>query len=265
MKHAEWIRDAFLATSEAIASCYNEHQIDGWSENIITNRVMGALKSLGLEINWTDKAQKVKWEGYKLRGKAESTFGDIALVVKIQLAHDAFIEGVAFYEAKRQFFQPDETPIGFTSIKLEQLSRIGKSTHAANILLYDVDRRERTTMASSVSTTFVESLLMQRASLPPGRILHHYGDFWVRSIANNFIGLNLDFSPAAVSSIKESVNSLNRPAFVLNASVAMTKLLDLELDNSFIKSADYEHWLKNESLQPNYDAPRKDDGPKFGP
>lgn len=252
-----------MATLLAIASCYNEHNTDGWNENIITNRVLGALEKLGLELNWTDKAQKVKWEGYKLRGKAETLYGDIALIVKIQLTENTFIEGVAFYEAKRQYFQNKETPTGFKSIKRGQLSTIGKSTHAANILLYDVHSSTGKGFASSVPIEFITSLLAQGGSLAFDRTLHKYGHLWIRSIANNFIGLNLDYRDTAVSNIKKSVKSLRRPAFVLNVAIAMAELSEPQLDSSFMTSTDYDHFIKSETYQPSHDKNLNDDGPGF--
>src|SRR3990167_6095523 len=123
MKHSEWIREAYLNTSQALADCYNTTHIDGWNENYITTRVLESLEKIGLEIDWADKPQKVRWEGFKLRGNPEYEFGDIAVVVRIWVTNERYVDGIAFYEAKRQFFHDNNHPIGFSSLKIGQLSK----------------------------------------------------------------------------------------------------------------------------------------------
>ena len=179
MKHSDWIRNAYIKSCEALASCYNTTHIDGWNENHITTEVLEAIESIGLEIDWSDKPQKVKWEGFKLRGNPENKFGDIVVVVRVWVTSDRYVDGIAFYEAKRQFFRDGDFPIGFSSLKIEQLSRIHESTYASNILLYDVNVKEETALASSVSMPIVKELAEAKLANSSGRILHNYGKPWV--------------------------------------------------------------------------------------
>ncbi|EJN6960581.1 hypothetical protein ACPV30_04105 [Photobacterium damselae] len=263
MKHAEWIREAYLNTSQALAECYNTSHIDGWNENYITTSLLKSLEKIGLEIDWTDKYQKVKWEGFKLRGNPEFEFGDIAVVVRIWVTSERYVDGIAFYEAKRQFFRDNNSPIGFSSLKIDQLSRIHEYTHASNVLLYDVDISEETALASSVAMPFVKELAEANLASSSGRILHHYGEPWVTSLANNLLGLHLDFREDVVESIKNSTDTYRKPKFILNASVALSKVLEPKLDNSFVNKNDYEHWIKKDEPKPKPKNTIKYDGPKF--
>jgi hypothetical protein len=263
MKHRKWIECAYLATSKTLQLCYNQLNIDGWSENYITTRLLESIGNLGLEIDWEDKPQRVKWEGFKLKGKAENQYGDIALLVRVWLTGDRYIDGVAFYEAKRQYFNENNVPVGFTSIKQEQLSRIQSKTHASSILLYDIDRTKETAVATAVPTIFVEQLEKSNLARSSCRLLHHYGEPWVKSLSNNFIGLSLDFRQGAVDSIRDMVKSTIKPSFILNASVGMTQLLEPKLDDSFKESEFYENWIKIEVPTTKADETPEDEEPDF--
>nr|WP_320166639.1 hypothetical protein [uncultured Methylophaga sp.] len=250
MKHSEWIRNAYIESSKALATCYNSTHIGGWYENYITTKVLEAIESIGLEIDWCDKPQKVKWEGFKLRGNPEKSFGDIVVVVRVWVTSDRYIDGIAFYEAKRQFFREGDSPIGFSSLKIDQLSRIHENTYASNILLYDVDIKKETALASSVSMPIVKELAEEKLANSSGKILHDYGEHWVISLANNLLGLHLDFREEVVAEIKASTDIYRKPAFILNASVALSNILEPHLDNSFVNNNDYEHWIKNDAPKP---------------
>lgn len=266
MKYLDWLNKANCKVNEALVGCFNNHHLDGWSENHITTQIMESIESLGLQIDWTDKPQKVKWEGFKLKGKLETGFGDIAVVVKVWITSERFVEGVAFYEAKRQFFDDKWKPKGFSSINQEQLSKISSKTHASNVLLYDVDAENEGACASSVPTVFVGELAKSNMASNSGRVLHRYGDLWVKSLGNNLLGVNLDFQKKSVAEIKKLVSGIDRPLVILNAAVAKIKILEPELDNSFIDQNLYDRWLKPDEPKTNVKPePRNDDprGPRM--
>lgn len=254
---------AHMRSCEALETCYNNSHIDGWSENHITTNVLESLESIGLVIDWSDKPQKVKWEGFKLRGHSEYEYGDIAVVVRVWITSDRYIDGVAFYEAKRQFFRDDSRPIGFSSLKTEQLSRIHSHTHSSSVLLYDVDIEQGRALSTSVTMPFVRELAAAKLADSSGRVLHSYGEPWVVSLANNFLGLNLDYREEAIDEIKHSTESYRKPNFILNAAVALSDLVEPAIDNSFINNNDYEHWLKEGERKPKTSNTKKYDGPSF--
>ncbi len=50
--------------------------------------------------------------------------GDIAILVKVWLTSEISVEGVAFYEEKKQYFNANGEIEGFKAIDKKQLSRI---------------------------------------------------------------------------------------------------------------------------------------------
>ncbi len=263
MKYTDWLNEAHNKTNDALKNCINNYHLDGWSENHITTQAMKSLESIGLEIDWADKPQKVKWEGFKLKGKLETSFGDIAVIAKVWITSDRFIEGVAFYEAKRQFFDDEWNAKGFASIKQDQLSRISLKTHASNVLLYDIDLESEKACATSVPTIFVSELAEANLASSSGRLLHYYGDLWVKAIGRNLLGMDLDFRKESVESIKKLASENNKPFVMLNVAVAKTRNLELKLDDSFIDMNAYEKWIRPKELEADIEKKPRNNGPSF--
>ena len=152
-----WMQDADRCINSAIAECFNSRQIGGWQENYITTQILKGLVSIGVEFEWKQYGQRIKWEVYKLAGNLERSNGDIGLLVNVRLSGDNFVKGVAFYEAKKQYFDPEGKAIGLKSINVDQLSRVREATHASSVLFYDVDLSEGRACATSVPAVFVRA------------------------------------------------------------------------------------------------------------
>lgn len=263
MKFNEWRNEAAKLIHEELLKCYSNKNLGGWDENYITTQMLIALKSLGLELAWDDKPQKVKWECHKLKSHLENQYGDIAVIVKVWLTPECFVEGVAFYEAKRQYLNDTHQPQGFNAIKLEQLLRISELTHASHILLYDVDLHKKQSAASTISTIIAKELCQNKMINAVGRIIHRYGEPWVVSLGNNLLGLHLDFCEDSVKSIKELNFSSTPPAFILNSAVGLNNLLEPKLDNTFINNNIYENSFQIQEPQQAMDRDNDIDGPEF--
>jgi hypothetical protein len=170
-------------------------------------------------MTWNDLAQKLVWEGFKLTGKNETQFGDIAILVRVQLLSDRYIEGVAFYEAKRQYFDVHGKPEGFKAATNEQFLRISKASNASNVLLYDVDPHEKRACATSVPTSFMHELVAAAHIEYAGRTLHRYGENWLHFLGENLKGFGLDFSSKSVQSIKKLATSAEAPFAIMNVAI----------------------------------------------
>src|SRR5690606_1984238 len=92
-----------------------------------------ALSSIELE--GEDYRRTVEWESYKLRGKYETNFGDIAIVVNINYRDGTHLDGVAFLEAKRR----DWRKTTFSAMNDIQLKRVLLNAPRAHYLLYDYE------------------------------------------------------------------------------------------------------------------------------
>ncbi|RUR87267.1 hypothetical protein PB16LOC_04522 [Pectobacterium versatile] len=230
----EWMINAHKAIVKELSESFNNQQQDSWSENHITTRMLMALLDIGQDIKWTSMSQRVKWDSFKLKGKRETELGDIAFFMKVMLTSEVYLEGVVFYEAKRQYYDEEHCALGFNSIKLEQLTRIQKITNSSNILLYDVDIKNEIAGAFALPTIFVEKIINEAPLAVPGRILTHHANPWVKSLAENFSGFGLDYSQGAVSKMKGILKSSEQPLHIINASASMLGIIEPELDNSFV-------------------------------
>lgn len=219
MKYDEWLVSANNAVNAEIWKSYASEKLGGWSENYITTRVLGAIEDVGTELVWEGLNQKIAWEGYKLTGANETKYGDIAVFVRVSLLNDRFIEGVAFYEAKRQYFDRQGEVEGFKSVKAEQFSRISRASSASNVLLYDVDPRTKRAYAGSIPTEIMKELTEAGYVAVAKRAVHGYGESWLSFLGANFKGFGLDFAEAAVQSVKELAQTADAPFTIMNVAV----------------------------------------------
>lgn len=104
-----------------------------WDENFISFRLMQELRKLFSKrnIQFNDWSKIVDWQSFKNRGKQETLYGDIALLVNIQFSSDEILKGVVCLEAKREF-----NTNSFQSMDLEQIERIYNNLPYAHLLLY---------------------------------------------------------------------------------------------------------------------------------
>lgn len=225
MKYKEWYETTQTAIDEAGLQCALDEQTGSWEENHITTQLLNAIGKEG-DVAWEDLAQHVKWSAYKLSGKPETLYGDLALIVKVYLAPSVVVEGVAFYEAKRQYFGEGGKVEGFKALKERQTSRIASQTHASHVLLYDIFIEKKRFFAKTVPTEFVQSLF--GTGLETKRALHRYGYPWFYALGRNLRGFDLDFRPEAVEAIKASVKK--GLAFVLSAAISKDPSIEPTLD-----------------------------------
>lgn len=243
MKFHNWLHQCNEDINQAIAICFNNRHIGGWQENHITTQVLEAVEKIGKEFDWEEYPQRVRWEAYKLNGNLEHAFGDIALFARVWLSEDRFLDGVAFYEAKRQYYKETGEPAGFSSVKKEQLSRLSSSTHASQVLFYDADAEKSQVCVTSVPTVFVKELAEVDLVATSGRLIHRYGNSWIISLGNNFRGFGLDFRPESIAAVKSAAESHDAPSVILNIGVGMTHLIEPKLDTYCASLNQYEAWL----------------------
>ncbi|MDE1244199.1 hypothetical protein [Vibrio aestuarianus] len=265
MKYEDWVRNVYEKGNEALVGCFNNRHLDAWSEDQITTRLLEKLESLGRDLSWEGMKHRAKWEGYKLKGKLETKNGDIAFIVRIWLTQDKYVDGVAFYEAKRQFYNDSLNPKGFISVKKEQLNRLALSK-CTSMLLYDVDYHEKRAYISDVPIEFVRELADETFIKTSGRYLHHLGRFWAQSLGDNLLGRNLNFDSNAVKAVRDSFNTAHSPLVIVNSAVSLNPNIEPKLNTDILRSAPaHEHWLSDIPVEQNkkVEPPSRDDD--FGP
>lgn len=227
----EWIDLAKVATNDALVKCMSNEEVGFWQENTITAELLYSLQKIGTEITWLDKSLRTTWKALKLNVPAETNFGDIAVNVRIWVDEERSIDGVAFYEAKRQHFE-NGVPAGFKSIKKGQLGNISKNTGACNAVLYDYggSAEKPRGIAASLPAPILE-LLADHAKKPgTSRDIYKRAQHWATSLSDNLTGRGLDFSESAVSAMAEIVASKTPPIFIVNVAVSFLDELAPQLD-----------------------------------
>ncbi|WP_199026902.1 hypothetical protein [Ralstonia sp. ASV6] len=227
----EWLARSSKLSQELLHEYRTGAGKNRWDENIISAGLLGRLEEIGQDITWTEHKQRTVWEGCKLAGTPEENYGDIAVLVTVWLKEYLAIEGVAFYEAKRQYFDNGK-PTGFKQLGAAQLSKISKATTASHVLLYDHDGAT-SGITTAVPTAFVRELLVARdakkVATPLSQELHAYGLPWMQRLGNNLRGFDLDFSDQAVKDVKQYVEEHSAPMVLLNAATTYIPQLTLEL------------------------------------
>ncbi|MHB0766345.1 hypothetical protein ACYCFC_18435 [Stutzerimonas sp. NM35] len=222
----DWLENVNLRIQETMLSCFNNASIGGWQENHITTEVIKAISTAGTDLSWSNCPQRAQWQAYKLSGQHETDYGDIAIFVKVWLVPGRYVEGVAFYEAKKQYFKSGKTA-GFRALNAGQLSKINRNTSASQVILYDSGASQGACV-TAIPTSFARTFAEAGMEGINGNLLHHYGRPWVVALGNNFRGFELDYSDRAVATIKQFAEQ-NQLPFVINVEVAALPSIDLEL------------------------------------
>ncbi|MCO7554623.1 hypothetical protein [Metapseudomonas otitidis] len=221
-----WLMDVDSRVKTAIIQCFNNADIGGWQENHITTEVIEAISTAGTDLSWSNCPQRAQWQAYKLSGHCETGYGDIAILVKVWLTPSKYVEGVAFYEAKKQYFK-NGVATGFRALKADQLSKINRNTSASQVILYDSGGNQGPCV-TTIPTSFAHAFCEAGMEGVNGNMLHYYGRPWVVALGNNFRGFELDYSPRAVDTIKQ-LTQQNKLPFLINAEAAVLPNIDLEL------------------------------------
>lgn len=256
---------------QTIGSCY-PHE---WDEDFITLGILRTLRNdlKEITIRLGDGRAKVMWRPFKLAGKAERCFGDIALLVQIHDKDGQRLEGAAFLEAKRRY--PESA--AYDSIRHYQLDMICEHAPHAMALLYDFnqitefvryqtlpDHRlvlknpiivERTqdsikvahprqggfeieefTSPATVSSTLALTVPLTIVAAVGRKdvVLYRYGmPFSAQLVLRYLNGFDLEFSREALRTAKGWFHALPPPKFLLIVQIHRGGESDLENPSSF--------------------------------
>lgn len=195
--------------------------LGAWQENNISAALLKACEDVGTQIART-KESVSHWRALKLSGQLEEKRGDIAIVVTIGLTNGPDITGVAYYEAKRQYFDPASGDVeGFTQLDTEQLVRISSGTHAARVLFYDYVSHESISVASVLPIPIVLAYLNENPPVITGTNARSCLGFrlsWHDQLSRNLLGYDLDFS-VKVGELRDKLNA----AYVIQAVTNSSK------------------------------------------
>lgn len=123
------------SVEQEISEEINGRTRDRWSENEITDALIGRLRKVLANADLSSAREKVviATSLYKARGAVENKFGDLAVLLAFTFRDGTSLEGVAFYEAKLRDWDGPKLP----QAKKPQLERINKNLWNAKLLVYD--------------------------------------------------------------------------------------------------------------------------------
>jgi hypothetical protein len=209
-----------------------------WDEDFITRSILSNLRNEfdDIQLQGRDDRKKLQWQAYKLLGKHETNFGDIALLINIFYKDGTHLEGAAFLEAKKR----DRRKTSFSAMRAQQLKRILKHAPRAQYLLYDYeditgfqaapvfmnDLRHfylRHEIADSlVPRTSAVCVPMDIAGATGFKdtLLYRYGTPLSMMLASRYFqGLDLDFSKEALGVASGFLAKFGHPKYVLEVTI----------------------------------------------
>ncbi|MHC0522942.1 hypothetical protein [Vibrio harveyi] len=237
MKHEKWANEIYLIAYESIKHCLTNYEIGMWKEDFITAEILKRLNELPTASIQRESGYKnVSWEAFKFSGKPEYTFGDIAIIVKVEFSNGASLEGVAYIEAKRIYHSKKYEQCSFSSIDWEKLEEYSSPSHAHYVVLYDVD--EKSDLEFICNTIPTKHLLEIRNNK---RDIYPFCEYFHQLMCFRLLmGYGLDFDPQAVINAKGFGTSNSIPKYVLTATVKHSPKPELALEPIIVNNNLYE-------------------------
>jgi hypothetical protein len=205
---------------KTIASiCINSHPRE-WDENFISFRLMQELRQIFNKkvMKIADFSKLVNWESYKNKGKQETHYGDIALLVTIQFSSGETLKGVACLEAKRNYNSGN-----FEAITIEQLERIANNMPYSHLLLYnfpDISLPLKFQVPNTwksymwVAPINTAKQLLKQTGSENWKVLRTSFPFTMFLTSRIFWGLDLDYREEVIKDIEEGLNNIINPSFL---------------------------------------------------
>ena len=209
------------ALEELFTAICNRSYPYEWDENHISFQLMQALRQLfrNRVIRFNGWSKIVDWQCFKNRGKQETSYGDIALIVNVQFTSGETLKGVVCLEAKRDFNSGN-----FESVELAQLERLHANLPYAQTLLFTHTRQElqqkfpdETTWKSHIWVSPVNTakqIFQQVHSNDNWKILRTAFPFTMFLTSRVFWGLDLDFREDVLKDIESGLHKIIDPAYL---------------------------------------------------
>lgn len=225
-----------------------------WDEDFITRDLLRDLRRIGkmalhidlklerpfptpwpVQISLHENTINLAWGAYKLTGKREQHFGDVAVIVHTRYHDGTLVEGVAFLEAKKRELRSTR----YRSISDEQLGRILKYAPKASVLLYDFEpvsyiqpqrflRTIQFTYAVTVPMDIVYSTKKKDTSL------YKFSKPLSHQLLLHLMGYDLDRSQLAMDIAKGNEDQIGSPRYILELHVGINTDVPSEIRTNYI-------------------------------
>lgn len=219
--------------------CTHSYPLD-WDENHISYLLMKELRGFlsNRVIQFNSWSKIVNWQSFKNKGKQETSYGDIALLVNIQFTSGEILKGVACIEAKRNYNSGC-----FESMDINQIKRIWINTPYSHLLLYmhkeqelqlkfpDENTWKSFMWVSPINTA--KEIINQTKPSENWKILRTSFPFTQFLSARIFWGLDLDYREEIIRDIEDGLQNIISPAFlgVVNVYYENQKPIEIKLSD----------------------------------
>lgn len=195
--------------------CSSSYPLE-WDENHITFQLMKKLRELFSDrhINFNHWSKIVNWQSFKNRGKQETNYGDIALIVNIQFSSGEVLKGVVNIEAKRDFDSEC-----YESINDTQLTRIVSNAPYSQLLLYNHNKQEIQQKFPDESTwkshmfispiNTAKEIFNQTTIRDNWKVIRTSFPFTMFLTSRVFWGFDLDFREDIIRDIESGMNKIS--------------------------------------------------------
>lgn len=192
-----------------------------WDENHLSYQLMKELRGLfsNRTVHFNGWSKIVDWQSFKNRGKNETNYGDIAILVNVQFTSGEVLKGVALLEAKRIYDSGS-----FDSVDEDQLKRIWYNAPYSHLLLYTNQKQElqlkfpdesiwRSCMWVSPINTAKE-IINQTQTRENWKILRTSFPFAMFLTGRIFWGFDLDYRDEVIADIEQGLQKIINPSFL---------------------------------------------------
>lgn len=191
-----------------------------WDENHISFQLMRQLRTVFSNriINFNGWSKIVDCQSFKNRGKQETNYGDIALIVNVQFSSGEILKGIVNIEAKRDFNSGN-----FESMDLAQLDRILTNSPYSHLLLYTHKTQElqqkfpdESTWKSHIWISPINTAkqLLAQTGHENWKVLRTSFPFTMFLTSRIFWGLDLDYRDEVIKDIESGLNNIINPSFL---------------------------------------------------
>jgi hypothetical protein len=125
----KWVDETERTISKSVSSCTPRD----WNEDFISRTWLRELTDAFPQVHIEDGCvpYRIAWDAFKAVGNVEQEHGDIAVLVRLNFKRGAYLEGVAFLEAKRIY------DTRYEALKHNQLRHHSSNISNHRLLLYD--------------------------------------------------------------------------------------------------------------------------------
>jgi hypothetical protein len=219
--------------------CNSSYPLE-WDENHLSYLLMKELRRIfsNRTIQFNNWSKIVDWKSFKNKGKQETNYGDITLLVNIQFSSGEVLKGVALIEAKRSYQSGN-----FESIDPSQLERIVDNAPYSHLLLFSHDLQDLQLKFPDAMTwksnlwispiNTAQELLKQTTKTDNWKVLRTSFPFTMFLTSRIFWGLDLDFRANVYKDIADGLDKILGPSYlgVVNVFYERQRPIDVTLSD----------------------------------